>query len=79
MRQYLAPCKSIYRWKGVVESAEEVPAIIKTTGAACEALVARLAELHSYEVPTITVWPIEMALEPYAAWVAESVAGEEPS
>ena len=26
----LAPCRSIYRWQGVVERAEEVPALFKT-------------------------------------------------
>jgi uncharacterized protein involved in tolerance to divalent cations len=28
--------------------------------------------LHSYDVPAITVWPVERALGDYADWVARS-------
>lgn len=68
----LTPCRSIYRWQGKVETASEVPAILKTTAAVVDRLIARLAELHSYDVPAITVWPIENALPAYAQWVEES-------
>ncbi len=69
----LAPCTSIYRWEGAVEQADEAPAILKTTSGRADALIARIAELHSYDVPAIIVWPIERLYEPYAAWVDESV------
>jgi periplasmic divalent cation tolerance protein len=65
----LGPCRSIYRWQGAVEEAVEVPAIIKARADKADRLVARIAELHSYEVPAITVWPIEQALAAYSAWV----------
>jgi periplasmic divalent cation tolerance protein len=68
----LGPCRSIYRWNGKVEQAEEVPAILKTRADAVDALIARIAELHSYEVPAITVWPIQTALGSYAHWVMGS-------
>ena len=70
----LAPCRSIYRWQGKLETAEEVPAILKTDAAQADALIARIAELHSYEVPAITVWPIHKALAAYADWVEENAA-----
>ena len=63
----LAPCRSIYRWQGAVERAEEVPALFKT--ARPEALIARIAALHSYDVPAIVAWPILAAHQPYADWV----------
>ena len=66
----LAPCRSIYRWQGRVEDAGEVPALLKTTGNGAPALLARLAELHTYEVPAAVVWPIAQALPAYAEWVA---------
>ncbi|MEA1070946.1 divalent-cation tolerance protein CutA [Sphingomonas sp. LY160] len=69
----LAPCTSIYRWKGAVEQADEAPAIFKTSSERADALISRIAELHSYDVPAIVVWPIERLYEPYAAWVDESV------
>jgi periplasmic divalent cation tolerance protein len=65
----LAPCRSIYRWQGAIESADEVPAILKTTAAQADALIARIAALHSYDVPCVTVWPIDKLLVGYADWV----------
>jgi len=69
----LAPCRSIYRWHGAVEAADEAPAIFKTTRVMADALVARIAALHSYEVPCIAVWPIDKLLVDYAEWVEGSV------
>jgi periplasmic divalent cation tolerance protein len=65
----LGPCRSIYRWQGAVEEADEVAAIFKARADKAEALVARIAALHSYDVPAIAVWPIERAWPAYAEWV----------
>jgi periplasmic divalent cation tolerance protein len=69
----LGPIRSIYRWKGAVESAEEVAAIFKTSDEQVDALMTRIAGLHSYEVPCVVTWPIDKILGPYADWVQESV------
>ena len=69
----LAPCHSIYRWQGRIEEAQEVPAILKTRADAAARLIARLGELHSYDVPAAVVWPIAQALPDYARWVGEEV------
>lgn len=69
----LAPCRSIYRWHSAVESAEEVPAIFKTSAGGAEALVARIAEMHSYATPAVTAWPIAHLPAPYAKWIEESI------
>ena len=69
----LGPCRSIYRWQGKVEESDEVPAILKTDAAQADALIARIATLHSYEVPAITVWPVHKVLAAYAEWVEGSV------
>lgn len=69
----LSPCRSIYRWQGKVERAEEVPALFKTIRA--EALIARIAELHSYDVPAAVAWPIEAALPAYAEWMRTESSG----
>ena len=68
----LGPCRSIYRWQGTLETADEVPAIFKTTAAQADALVARIAALHSYALPCVTVWPIDKLLAGYANWVEGS-------
>lgn len=69
----MPPCSSIYRWQGEIETAEEVPAILKTTAEAADALISRIAGLHSYDVPCIVVWPIDKLLVSYADWVEQSI------
>jgi periplasmic divalent cation tolerance protein len=66
--------RSIYRWQGAVESADEVAAIFKTSNALADSLIARIAGLHSYDVPCIATWPIDKILASYAAWVEASTA-----
>ena len=66
----LGRIRSIYRWQGQIEDGEEVAALFKTRNDRAPALIARLSELHSYEVPAAIVWPITEALAEYAAWVA---------
>jgi periplasmic divalent cation tolerance protein len=66
----LSPCHSIYRWEGRIEEAAEVAALFKTTADMAEPLIARLAELHSYDVPAAVVWRVSQALPAYAEWVA---------
>jgi periplasmic divalent cation tolerance protein len=65
----LCPCRSIYRWEGAIETASETPALFKTTLDKADALIARVTELHSYEVPAIVVWPIERLHAGYGDWV----------
>ena len=67
----LAPCRSVYRWQGSVEEAEEVPALFKTAAVTAEALIARIAALHGYDVPAAVAWPIAAALPADRAWVEE--------
>jgi periplasmic divalent cation tolerance protein len=69
----LGRIRSIYRWQGAVESAQEVAAVFKTTEAEADALITRIAGLHSYDVPCIATWPIDKILGSYADWVEDSV------
>ena len=65
----LGSCQSIYYWQDKLEETEEVAAIFKTAEGQAEALIARIAELHSYDAPAIVAWPIVTAHPPYAEWV----------
>jgi periplasmic divalent cation tolerance protein len=69
----LGPVRSIYRWQGAVETSEEVAAILKTSHIEADALITRIAALHSYEVPCIATWPIDKILRSYADWVEDNV------
>jgi len=66
----LAPCRSVYRWKGVVQHDEEHPMLIKTTTERYPALEKALREGHPYELPEIIAVPIERGLPAYLEWVA---------
>ena len=69
----LPACHSIYRWKGKVETAEEIPLLIKTTEARYPALEAAIRERHPYEIPEIVSLPVTGGLPEYLAWlVAET-------
>ncbi len=64
--------RSIYRWKGAVERAEEIVMIVKTLAAReAEAIVA-IRGGHPYEVPTIVTLPTSGGFEPYLAWIADN-------
>ncbi|WP_265529364.1 divalent-cation tolerance protein CutA [Sphingomicrobium marinum] len=65
----LAPCQSIYRWEGKIESGSEVPMLAKTTQAKADALIMHVTELHSYDNPAITLWPIERLPAAYGDWI----------
>jgi periplasmic divalent cation tolerance protein len=69
----LGPCRSIYRWEGKIEEGEEVAALFKTRAGTADRLIARLAELHSYEVAAAVVFPIANFLPAYGAWVESEV------
>lgn len=70
----LPPCRSIYRWQGAIETAEEVPALFKTSADKVDALIVAIAAMHSYDVPAIVAWPIVQAGPGYAEWVCSGQA-----
>lgn len=67
----LGACRAIYRWQGAIEQGDEVAALFKTRAEVADTLIARLTELHSYDVPAAVVWPIADAMPAYAQWVRD--------
>jgi periplasmic divalent cation tolerance protein len=70
----LAPCRSVYRWKGALQNDEEIPVLVKTTAARYPALEAAILANHPYELPEIVALPVERGLPAYLNWVAEETA-----
>ncbi|MCM8594443.1 divalent-cation tolerance protein CutA [Accumulibacter sp.] len=66
----LGPCRSIYRWQGAVETADEVPLLIKTSRDRYAALEAAIRESHPYELPEVIALPIVDGLADYLNWVS---------
>jgi len=67
----LSECTSVYRWKGAVENAAEIPLLIKTAATRYAALEAAIRRLHPYELPEIIAVPLARGLPEYLLWVAE--------
>ncbi|MBY0577172.1 MAG: divalent-cation tolerance protein CutA [Gallionellaceae bacterium] len=70
----LAPCTSTYRWRGNIETANEVPLLIKTTQAAYARLEAMIRAAHPYELPEIIAVPVTAGLPAYLDWVNQETA-----
>lgn len=67
----LAPCTSTYRWQGQVETATEVPLLIKTTRDAYPRLEQMLRAAHPYQLPEIIATPVTAGLPAYLDWVSQ--------
>ncbi len=68
-----AGTRSIYEWDGVIQLDNEVTVFMKTIRDKVDTAIARLKELHSYDVPCITVLPIEGGNQAYLDWVKKQV------
>ena len=67
----LGGMRSVYRWQGRVEEAEEVVLILKTRAALLEPLTRRVKELHSYDCPCVAALPLAGGNPDYLQWLAE--------
>lgn len=72
----LAPCQSVYRWNNMVETAQEIPLLIKTTRTRYPALEDSIRAHHPYELPEIIAVPINRGLPDYLNWVAAETSEE---
>jgi periplasmic divalent cation tolerance protein len=72
----LAECQSVYHWKGTLESAVEVPLLIKTRASMYSAVEQFIVKHHPYEVPEVIAVPITAGLPAYLQWVADETAPE---
>lgn len=61
---------SIYRWKNAVERERERQMVIKTTAPRVNALMARIKQLHPYEVPEMLVLQVAGGSGAYLEWLS---------
>lgn len=61
--------RSIYRWQGRVETADEHLLVVKTRRDRVHELEAALVAAHPYEVPEFLVLPVVGGAAAYLAWV----------
>lgn len=61
--------RSVYRWQGNVERADEVQLLIKTGADRMPALAERIVALHPYELPEVVAVEAAGGLPAYLDWV----------
>src|SRR5579863_1276691 len=66
-----APVRSIYRWKGKVESAKEFLLILKTSQRHFASVERAVRKLHTYKVPEIVALPIADGSREYLKWFSD--------
>ena len=69
----LAACVSHYPAHGEIATEEEHPVLFKTGPDKVEAAMARIAELHCYDIPAILSWQAEAVHAPFADWVSHQL------
>jgi periplasmic divalent cation tolerance protein len=70
----LPPMRSVYRWQGKVETADERQLLIKTSPGRMRALEKRVKELHPYEVPEFLAVAIDKTAKDYLSWLIDSTS-----
>jgi periplasmic divalent cation tolerance protein len=67
--------RSLYRWKGKIEQADEHLIVIKTKRNVASAAIGSIKEKHSYEVPEILCLPVVDGDQDYLDWIRTEVEG----
>lgn len=70
--QIEGPLKSVYRWKGVVEQAEEWRLVIKTRASLYRDVETFILENHPYELPEIVAVPLLTGEKKYLKWTGDN-------
>ena len=70
----LAECHSVFRWQGKIESASEVPLLIKTTRSAYPRVEKLIRSQHPYELPEIITVSEVGGLPAYLQWLINEVS-----
>jgi periplasmic divalent cation tolerance protein len=68
------PVRSIYRWRGAVEDAQECVLTVKTRRDLFEQVTAAIRALHSYETPELIALPVVAGSADYLDWLDRELA-----
>jgi periplasmic divalent cation tolerance protein len=66
----LGPVRSLFRWQGRIDSADEQLLVVKARRSALARLESRLKQLHPYEVPELLALPVVAGGAAYLDWLA---------
>ena len=66
---------SLYRWEGAVQEEDESLVVMKTRSELVPRLIARIPELHPYELPEVLALRVADGLPAYCRWVLDETGG----
>ncbi|MBI4804174.1 MAG: divalent-cation tolerance protein CutA [Desulfovibrio sp.] len=61
--------RSLYWWEGKVQEEDEALFVAKTRSELMEKVVARVKELHSYQVPCVVALPVAAGNPDFLDWI----------
>ena len=70
-----APVTSMYHWRGQIETAEEIPLVVKTRSSLFDAVAAAIRAGHPYELPEIVAVSLSDGFPPFIDWIHAETGG----
>ena len=71
--QIIPQVRSVYRWQGKVEQADEWMCLVKTRRSLLPQVEAEIGRWHSYECPELIAVSIEAGSVAYLNWLGEQL------
>ena len=65
--------RSLFWWKGELDSADEAVLIVKTKASLVDEIVSLVREAHSYEVPEVIALPLIGGNPDYLNWMSDEL------
>lgn len=65
--------RSLFWWKGELDSADEAVLIVKTKASLVDEIVSLVKEAHSYEVPEVIALPLIGGNPDYLNWMSDEL------
>jgi periplasmic divalent cation tolerance protein len=69
-----ATVESLYHWHGQIETAQEIPVVVKTRAERYSDVETAIRAQHPYELPEILAVPVVDGLARYVDWIADETA-----
>jgi periplasmic divalent cation tolerance protein len=72
----LPEMESVYRWKGEVQSDNEVVLLLKSRSSLTAKITEKVNSLHSYDLPCVVTLPLSGGSHEFLNWITEQTSGE---
>jgi len=71
--QIIPQVRSVYRWQGKIEQADEWLCLVKTHRSLLSQVEAEICQRHSYECPELIAVPVEAGSAAYLEWLGKQL------